>query len=419
MTRVPQPYRKRADRSPAGRFVAALVASALMAVVAWVEAAAEEAVPAKAESAIRVATFNANLVRQGAGVLIKDIAARDPQVLGVVELLLRVRPDVVLLNEIDHDPEGLALGRLAALLAAGVAGLPGLDYPHRFTAESNAGVPSGHDLDGDGRSMGPGDALGFGRFPGQYGMAVLSRFPLGPARTFRTLAWATLPGAEAPVNPDGTAFWPDGVWRALPLSSKSHWDVSVTLPEGLQLHLLASHPTPPVFDGPEDRNGLRNAAEIAFWAEYLDGTAFPDDAGVTAALAPDAAAVVLGDLNLDPADGDGRREAIGRLLDHPRLQDPRPASEGGRAAAAQGGANAGQEGDPALDTADFRDLGDRGAPGNLRVDFVLPSRDLEVAGAGVFWPAPEDPLAALVAESRDGRASSDHRLVWVDIRVPD
>ena len=26
------------------------------------------------------------------------------------------------------------------------------------------------------------------------------------------------------------------------------------------MHFLVSHPTPPVFDGPENRNGLRNAA---------------------------------------------------------------------------------------------------------------------------------------------------------------
>jgi Endonuclease/Exonuclease/phosphatase family len=402
------------------RAVALAAALALPAVAAGqAPEKAREQAQEHAPGTFRIATFNANLVRQGAGVLARDIAKRDPQVLAVAEILLRVRPDIVLLNEIDHDPEGLALGRFAALLAGGVAGLPGLDYPHLFAAESNTGVPSGHDLDGDGRTMGPGDALGFGRFPGQYGMAVLSRFRLGPVRTFRTLPWAALPGAEPPVNPDGTPFWPDEVWQALPLSSKSHWDVPVLLPDGGTLHLLASHPTPPVFDGPEDRNGLRNAAEIAFWAEYLDGVPFPDDAGHAAALEPGAAVVVLGDLNLDPLDGDGRRGSIRRLLEHPRLQDPRPASAGGAAAAAQGGANGHHEGDPALDTADWRDHGNGDAPGNLRVDFVLPSRELEVAAAGVFWPAPGDPLAPLVAETKDERASSDHRLVWVDIRLDD
>jgi hypothetical protein len=410
MARVWQPYRICPDISAIGRAAAFFFAMLLpLAVTA-------QPVAEKPADAVRIATFNASLVRRGAGVLAEDIAKHDPQVLAVAEILLRVRPDIVLLNEIDHDPSGVALGRFADLLAEGVEGLAGLDYPYRFAAEPNTGVPSGHDLDGDGRMMGAGDALGFGRFPGQYGMAILSRFPLGPARTFRTLPWAALPDAEPPRNPDGTPYWPDEVWRALPMSSKSHWDVRVELPDGRALHLLASHPTPPVFDGPEDRNGLRNAAEIEFWAAYLDGTPFADDAGARAPLAPDAAVVVLGDLNLDAQDGDGRREAIRRLLGHPRLQDPRPASDGGSAAAAaQGGANAGQEGDPALDTADWQDEG-RGAPGNLRVDFVLPSRGLEIVGAGVFWPAADDPLARLVAERGDERASSDHRLVWVDVR---
>ncbi len=418
MTRVPQASRNRSDRSLGGRvalFAAAILLPALLPALALAQP-----MPEKPAGTVRIATFNASLVRQGAGVLASDIAKRDPQVLAVAEILLRVRPDVLLLNELDHDPDGVALGRLAALLADGVEGLPGLDYPHLFAAEPNTGVPSGHDLDGDGKTMGAGDALGFGRFPGQYGMAILSRFALGSARTFRTLPWAALPGAEAPLNADGTPYWPEAVWQALPLSSKSHWDVTVELPGGRALHLLASHPTPPVFDGPEDRNGLRNAAEIGFWAAYLDGTALPDDAGETAPLAPEAAVVLLGDLNLDPEDGDGRRQAIRALLDHPRLQDPRPTSAGGpAAAAAQGGANAGQAGDPALDTADWRDDRDGGAPGNMRVDFVLPSRRLEIVGAGVFWPAPDDPLARLVAERGRERASSDHRLVWVDIRIGD
>lgn len=422
MTRVPQAVRNRPDRSWRGRTarrIAALCAALLVPFAAPADAATAETVPEKPAGAVRIATFNANLVRQGAGVLAKDMAKRDPQVLAVAEILLLVRPDVVLLNEVDHDADGIALGRLVALLAEGVGGLPGIDYRHVYGAAPNTGVPSGRDLDGDGRTMGPGDALGFGRFPGQYGMAVLSRFSLGPARTFRALRWAALPGAEPPRNPDGTPYWPDEVWQALPLSSKSHWDIVVQLPDGRELHLLASHPTPPVFDGPEDRNGRRNAAEIGLWAEYLDGVALPDDAGMSAPLADDAQVVVLGDLNLDPVDGDGRREAMRRLLDHPRLQDPRPASLGGPAAAAeQGGANARHQGDPALDTADWRDDGggrSDGAPGNLRVDFVLPSRGLVVMGAGVFWPAPDDPLARLVAERGRERASSDHRLVWVDL----
>ena len=354
----------------------------------------------KPDGRLRVATFNASLARKGAGVLIEDIARRDPQVMAVVEILQRVRPDIVLINEIDHDPEGLAVAALVDLLAVD-GRADGIAYNHVFTAPVNAGVPSGFDLDGDGRTMGPADALGYGRFPGQYGMAVLSRWALGPARTFRTLLWAHAPWVKAPRNPDGTAYYPRAAWIRLPLSSKSHWDLVATLPGGRSLHLLASHPTPPVFDGPEDRNGLRNAAEIRFWIDYVAGRGWMrDDAGQVGALPAGADFVILGDLNADPKRGAGSRGTIAALTGLALINDPRPVSPGaGRRRRATTNWPGGT------------------GPGPMRVDYVLPSATLEVVGSGVFWPAADDPLAGLVA--RDGRrhASSDHRLVWVDIRV--
>lgn len=368
-------------------------------------AAAQPPALEKPEGTIRVASFNAALARKGAGVLIQDIAKRDDQVLAVAEILQRVRPDIVLINEIDHDPQGLAVGALVDLVAAGGRDTKGLAYGHVFAAPVNTGVPSGLDLDGDGRTMGPADALGYGRFPGQYGMAVLSRLPLGDARTFRKLRWADTPWAKAPENPDGSPFYPQAAWARLPLSSKSHWDVVVMLPDGRPLHLLASHPTPPVFDGPEDRNGLRNAAEIRFWLDYLDGKGWmTDDAGVPGALPAGADFVILGDLNADPRRGAGDRAMITALTGHVRVRDPRPVSPGA----------AGRAADRAEATTDWPA---EGGPGPMRVDYALPSATLDVVGAGVFWPADGDPLARLVA--RDGRrhASSDHRLVWIDIRV--
>ena len=62
------------------------------------------------------------------------------------------------------------------------------------------------------------------------------------------------------------------------------------------------------------------------------------------------------------------------------------------ASQAQGGANAGQRGDPRFDTADFNDR----VAGNLRVDYLLPSKGLPVCSGGVFWPAQGEPAAALV-----------------------
>lgn len=369
----------------------------------------------RAEGAIRVATFNTALARRGAGLLLADIAERHSQVMAVAEIILLVRPDVILLNEFDHDPEDRALGAFADLLAAGVGDAPGLDYPYRYHGPSNTGEPTGFDLDSDGDSAGPEDAYGYGLHPGHYGMALLSRLPIEQerARSYRLLPWAAMPGADRPMNPDGTAFHDDAVWQSLRLSSKSHWIVPLTLPDGDRLDILAAHPTPPVFDGPENRNGRRNADEIRLLAAMIDGAAWlVDDTGAPGGLDPDARFVVLGDLNADPNDGAGHRAGLGALLGHPRVQDPRPAGPGGAAAGAgQGGANALHGGAAAEDTADFRDSG---GPGNLRVDYVLPSSDLTVTGGGVFWPAPDDPLTRLIVGGGTP-TSSDHRLVWVDV----
>jgi hypothetical protein len=357
--------------------------------------------PPAAADPLRVATWDVGLTRDGAGVLLADLADPDAAIRAAVAVLQAVRPDVLLLTGFDHDLRGRALAAFAARLAEGP---DGLDYPARFHAPVNAGEPSGHDLDGDGRTMQPADAFGWGRFPGHGGMAILSRLPIetAAARSFRLLRWAALPDADPPRHPDGAAY-PDAATAALlRLSSRAHWEVPVRLPDGRTLHLLASNPTPPLFDGPEGFNRRRNADEIGFWTAYLDGAAVADDAGRTAPP-PAGPLVLLGNLNLDPADGAGDRSAIAALLAHPRLQDPRPASPGGAAAATPG-----QAGDPALDTADWNDAG----PGNLRVDYVLPSADLAVAAAGVAWPAPGAPLAAEAA------AASPHRLVWVDIALP-
>ncbi len=146
--------------------------------------------------------------------------------------------------------------------------------------------------------------------------------------------------------------------------------------------MLVSHPTPPVFDGEEDRNGTRNADEIRLWAEYMAGedtSWIVDDAGVTGGL--DGRRRIRDPGRPEQRPGRWRfvEGAIQQLLDLDRVQDPAPTSDGAvEAATAQGQLNAEQEGDPALDTADFTD----DAPGNLRADYVLPSAGFEVVDAG-------------------------------------
>ncbi|MCU9848341.1 endonuclease/exonuclease/phosphatase family protein [Defluviimonas sp. WL0024] len=350
--------------------------------------------PAKSET-LRIATFNAELTREGPGLLLRDIlTGADRQVEAASEVIATAAPDVILLAGFDYDLDGVALEAFAQRIAA-----HGMAYPHHFALRPNTGRASGIDLDGDGKLGGPGDAQGFGRFAGEGGMAVLSRLPIeaSTAQDFSAFLWRDLP--ESLIS--GAALSSDAA-AIQRLSTTGHWAVPVTLADGRSLTLLAFHATPPVFDGPEDRNGRRNHDEAAFWLRFIDGE-LP--------FAPPAAPfVILGDANLDPVDGDGRAGALEALLTDPRLQDPVPSSTGAvRAGAEQGGANAAQRGDPKLDTADWRDTP---GPGNLRVDYVLPSADLAVAGSGVWWPAPEE------LGSAEAEAASRHRLVWVDVELP-
>lgn len=361
---------------------------------------------------LRVASFNASLFRDEPGALAADLAARDPQPLHVVGVLRRIRPDVVLINEFDRDPT--AVEAFIALLAEpGDDGDP-LVFTSSYLPMSNTGVSSGVDLDNDGtvadapgsRAWG-GDAFGFGTFEGQYGMLVLSRYPVDAEgiRTFQTLRWTDMPDALLPVD-----WYSDDAVEVLRLSSKNHIDVPVDV-EGHTLHLLGSHPTPPAFDGDEDRNGRRNHDEVRFWSHYLDGGDaaewIVDDEDGAGGLDGDAAFVVLGDLNSDPFDGDSRHRAIRELLAHPRLVDPMQTSEGGAEATLRdGGVNQGHDGDPAMDTADFSD----GRVGNLRLDYALPSANLRLDDAGVFWPTNDSEDAGLAE-------ASDHHLVWVDVTI--
>ena len=359
---------------------------------------------------IRFATFNASMSRDAEGAL--AIALRDgddPQIAKVAEIIRAVDPDVILINEFDH-----GAGRDRTF----VKNYLDDTYPFSFIAPSNTGLATGLDLDGDGIAGSEAgtpelakDAHGFGMFEGQYGMVVLSKheIALEEVRTFRTFRWNDMPGARLPVKPDGAPFYSDQALEILRLSSKSHWDVPVRI-DGEVVHFLVCHPTPPVFDGPEDRNDARNADEIRFWSDYIAGAEYVhDDAGLKGRLSDEAHFVIAGDMNADPADGESVPGAIQQLLEHPLINvSVTPQSDGGSAAAAaQGGANSTQTGDPRFDTADFNDE----APGNLRVDYVLPSAGLKIVDAGVFWPLDDEPGAAFID-------ASDHRLVWVDVTLP-
>jgi hypothetical protein len=373
-------------------------------------------------STVRVATFNASLNRNAEGQLVADLSTPgNAQAATVAEIIQRVRPDILLINEFDFVPNQQAANLFQDnYLSLPHNGAAPIHYPYVYVAPSNTGIPSGFDLNNNGVIGGGDDAFGFGLFPGQFGMVVYSRYPIleDRVRTFQNFLWADMPHAllpDDPATPEPADWYSEEELAVFRLSSKSHWDVPIRV-QGRVIHLLASHPTPPVFDGPEDRNGTRNFDEIRLWADYITpgrtSRYIYDDQGRRGGLRGEHF-VIVGDQNSDPRDGDSIPGAIQQLLRHKRVNaSNRPASEGAvEAAALQGGANATHLSNPRFDTADFADT----APGNLRADYVLPSRELDIKDSGVFWPKQDDPLFRLVGNFPF--PSSDHRLVWIDLRV--
>ncbi len=431
-----------------------------------------------AADSVRFATFNASLNRDASGQLLSDlanplasgvsttVAKRIQQAHNVAEIIQRVNPDVLLVNEFDYDQAGVPgtssssggvgySSQAAQLfqdnfLSTGhgnaVRGLTGgVNYAYRYTPTTNTGLASGFDLNNNGVVSGGDDAWGFGNFAGQYGFTIYSKYEIVAVRSFQTFRWKDMPGNLLTNDPTAGAsnlanYYSPAEIDALRLSSKNHVDATLRI-NGQEVHFLTAHPTPPTFDGTEDRNGKRNHDEIRFWADYISGADYIyDDQGVTGGLAANARFVIAGDYNADLNDGDSFKglvngtqyNAIGQLLNNPLINTSViPQSAGGAQAATHptnnGTANASHAGDPKYDTADFNDS----APGNLRVDYVLPSANLDIEGAGVYWPVDPDVNAPnttgdefdLVGTFRDQNLyanlpSSDHKAVWVDVSVP-
>lgn len=379
----------------------------------------DEKIPVS-RSQLRVATYNAYLNRAASGELYEDLGSgKDAQVKNVANIIQQVRPDVLLLNEFDYNGTANVARLLTNYLnVAQGDGLTAIDYPYVFVAPSNTGIQSGKDFNSDGQTTGD-DAFGYGDFPGQYGMVVLSRYPIDTAnvRTFQTFLWKDMPDRLIPAKA-GVPYFSDDVMGVYRLSSKSHWDIPVTL-DGKRFHVLADHPTPPTFDDGDkdgsngaddpdiiDWNGLRNHDEIRLWSDYVknDSAYLYDDKGVYGGLSGDTRFIILGDHNADPDEGDSYRNAIMQLLGNPMVNaSVTPTSKG---ATSEGVAN--REPD---DTANW----------SMRADYVLPSRfGFAVTECHVYWPQQDDVKHYLVEKSASGgENSSDHRMVWCDLNLTD
>jgi Endonuclease/Exonuclease/phosphatase family len=370
-------------------------------------------------TALRVMTFNIEDVRS------QDLEGPDhPRLKQVAAVIQQLRPNILLLNEIairirssGNENEESNADRFCSLYLARSQGegLRPISF-NSYTPSSNTGIHSGLDLDASGAVLtqvpqspqpnldgSPGrqsaeqreygnDCLGFGTFPGQYGMALLVspslKVDVEQIRTFQRFLWKDLPGHLVPTNTDGSAFYSQEIWEILPLTSKNFVDVPVKLPSGSVVHVLMSHPTPPAFDGDERRNKTRNHDEIRLVRSYIDNDPFLiDDQGRTGGLKEKELFIVMGDLNADPSDGSSINSVmITQLFSSPKLHDdvfPDSLIKIDR-----------------LDSTDTARFG-------LRVDYLLPSARLEITRAGIWREGIENQTFP-----------SDHFPVWMELIVP-
>lgn len=367
----------------------------------------DESMPAK-QGDLRIATFNSYLNRTTEGGLKEQLeAGENQQIKNVAEIIQRVNPDVLLLQEFDYAGDEAVELFINNFLKVSQSGQNPVEYAYYFTKEVNTGTPTDIDLNGDGSLGTADDAYGYGEFPGQYGMVVLSKYPIqnDSIRTFQKFLWKDMPNGNLPTD-----YYSSEAQNIFRLSSKDHWDLPIEV-NGKTFHVLASHPTPPVFDDGDadldstlvDWNGKRNHDEIRLWADYVSGNAsyLYDDGGVTGGLASGERFVIMGDQNADPDEGDSYQDAVLQLLESSAVNTSfTPTSEGPLS-----------EGLDADDTANWA----------MRADYVLPSvTGLSVNQSGIFWPKKNDIKYTLMEkDAQGGENSSDHRLVWIDVSITD
>lgn len=279
----------------------------------------------------------------------RDLLKQDAALVAAADALSDADADIIVLTRFDYDGSGTTLRAFADLVDGG--------HIHVQALRSNAGIPTPYDMDGDGRLGEAEDAQSFGWFPGQEALAVLSRLPLDSdgLQSFNDVLWRDFPGT---LMTDADAGRDDQR-----LSSGGHWVVPVFLSSdvgGASVSLLVGHAGPPVFDGPEDRNGRRNRDELRLWDRIIADL--------------DGPIVFMANTNLDPDRGDGYRDAMAEFLALDRLTDPLPGQI----------------------TAHWQ------KPGPMRVSYILPSLEFGIRAARV-WPV---------------RGDEQHSLITVDLTLP-
>ncbi len=315
---------------------------------------------ALAAEGFRVATLHAELTRKGPGLLLRDIErGGDKQIDALALLVGSVKPDVLFLTKVDFDLEQRAANALRDVLG----------FSHMFALAPNSMKVTQLDLDGNGRAE---DRQAWARYAGEGAMLLLSQHPFALRFHLNDVLWSDVQGAQMPV----AGFLDEEAASAIKVVTQGFWVLDLLPEDHAPMTFVAFQNSAPVFDGPEDLNGLRNRAQLGLLNAVMDGKY---------GMFPKKRFVLIGNSNLDPQRGEGDRAAMSALLADKRLQDPRPRSEIGGETTAQ------------WET-----------PGAMRVSYILPSAEWELGQTAVVWPR-DGPLRAAAEQA------SRHRMVWMEL----
>jgi 3-phytase len=160
-------------------------------------------------SSVRIALFNIRELSTEKLMMVDDDGhGQEEQLLAAAKIIQKINPDILIINEIDHDYQSIEKGLILNLLRFQEAylgrGETGVAFPYKFVAPCNTGIPTGLDLNKDGVVSGEShvggrdygtDCFGYGTYPGQYAIGLYSKYSIDTSevKSFQKFLWKDLP----------------------------------------------------------------------------------------------------------------------------------------------------------------------------------------------------------------------------------
>ena len=298
--------------------------------------------PARTQAgSVKVALFHTDLSRATPAKLLRDLLDETPDDIQLaVDRIVAADADILIVGDIDDDRDHLAADAFRQRIATA-----GRAYPHMAVLRSNGG-----------RLLASHRTAGYGDFHGDGAVVVLSRYEITQVHDLQDWTCAQV---QCHFDTD----------PSMVLSSRLMGMAGIMGPTG-PMWIGITHATPPVFDGPEDRNGWRNFDQLMFWRDVLDRRYDLPRPDVIALLA-----------NIDPAVGEGTKEGIQTVITDPRLRDSAP-----------------QGCHYLLGCSSVTAYWPVPGPGAMRTYYLLPAREWAIVQSGLSWgtPSPDESRHALV-----------------------